>query len=190
MFTAVEIRDIIVSILLLALIFSSFQLELLPTTIILVIFVFLSHELSHKFVAQHFGCSAEYKIWPLGLLLGLITAILSMFGGGIVFAAPGAVYISPYVKKRFAFKVAHLTEKEYGIISLAGPVVNISIGISLLLVSLFSPLGILSLIAKISFFLAFFNLIPIYPMDGSKVIAWNWKIWLITIVLASVGLFL
>lgn len=191
MFTKKEIRDLLISIIILAIIFSSFNLELLPVTIFIVIIVFASHELSHKFVAQHFGCAAEYKIWPRGLLLGIITGFISIFlPGSIIFAAPGAVIVSPFVRKRFAFRVVHLTRREYGLISLAGPLINIILAIPLLLVSLIYPLNLFSLTAKISFFLAFFNLLPIPPMDGSKILSWNLKIWSVMIAIALIGLFL
>jgi len=186
MFTKNEVRDLTISIVVLALIFSSFRIDILPMTLFIVIFVFAFHEIvGHKFVAQHYGCSAEYKIWPMGLILGLITAFLP----GMKFAAPGAVYISPIVRKKFAFSVAHLTKREYGIISLAGPLVNIVIGISFLLVSLFFPLEIFILTSKFSFFLALFNLIPFPPLDGFKVLIWDKKFWLIAVIVSLVGLF-
>ncbi len=186
MFTKNEIRDLIISVFALALIFSSFNLELILVTLFVVIIVFLSHEMSHKFVAQHYGCDAVYKMWPLGLFLGIITSLIP---GGFVIAAPGAVYISPY-KKKFAFRVARLTRKQYAIISLSGPLINIILAISLLLLNFFYPLALFSLTARVSFFLAFFNLLPIPPMDGSKIMTWNLKIWLLVTAIAFVGLFI
>jgi Zn-dependent protease len=187
MFTKNEIRDLLISIFVLTLIFSSFNLGIFITTLFVIIVVFVSHEiLGHKFVAQHYGCDAEYKIWPLGLFLGLITALIP---GGFVIAAPGAVYISPY-KKKFAFKISHLTRKQYAIISLAGPLINVLLAISLLSLNFFYPLELFTLTARISFFLAFFNLLPIPPMDGSKIISWNLKVWLLVTAIAFAGLFI
>ena len=186
MFTKNEIRDLLVSMFVLTLIFSSFRLEIFVMTLFIVIIAFFSHEMSHKFVAQHYGCEAEYKMWPLGLLLGLITSLIP---GGFVFAAPGAVYISPY-RKKFAFKIAHLTGRQYAIISLSGPLINIALAISLVLLNYFYPLDIFSLTAHISFFLAFFNLLPIPPMDWSKIMAWNLKVWFLITAIAFIGMFL
>jgi Zn-dependent protease len=187
MFTRNEIRDLIISVIVLTLAFSHFDFGILIETLFIILVVFLSHEiLGHKFVAQHYGCDAEYKMWPLGLALGVLTAIIP---GGFVIAAPGAVYISPY-RKGFAFRVSPLTKKQYAIISLAGPLINISLAIAMLLVNFAYPLELFVTTASISFFLAFFNLLPIPPMDGSKIISWNLKVWLLLIAVAFAGLFI
>jgi len=186
MFTKNEIRDLLISVFALALIFSSFNINLILITLFIVVIVFFSHEMSHKFLAQHYGCDAEYKMWPLGLFLGLITALIP---GGFVIAAPGAVYISPY-KKKFAFRVARLTRKQYALVSLAGPLINIILAVSLLLLNFIYPFELFTLAASVSFLLAFFNLLPIPPMDGSKIMVWNFKMWLLVTAIAFVGLFI
>jgi len=85
---------------------------------------------------------------------------------GFVFAAPGAVYIWK----------EHLTRKENGIISLAGPLMNV-----VLAGVFFYLMPFLGSIASIGFyvnlFLAGFNLLPISPLDGSKVYAYNPVVW-------------
>ncbi len=130
---------------------------------------FIAHEMAHKFVAIYFGASAEFRMWTQGIIFMFFISLL-----GFVFAAPGAVYI--YAN--------HISKMENGIISLAGPMVNVIIALAFLglfFTGLFtSPLAISIFIwgARINLFLALFNVIPIYPLDGSKVIAWNFWIWL------------
>lgn len=177
-----ELKDLSISVLVLALAFSSFNLQLLPITLFIVITVFVSHEIiGHKLVAQHFGCSAEYRAWFFGLFLAIITSFF-----GFIFAAPGAVMISPVVRKKFAFSVAHITNKEFGLIALAGPAVNIALGIAFIIFLKFYPAldFLLWPAARISLFLAIFNLFPIQPLDGQKVLAWSWKVWAVIIGIA------
>ena len=122
---------------------------------------FLLHELGHKFVAQRYGAWAEFRMYPLGLMMAVMMSFL-----GVLFAAPGAVYIAGRVTKR-----------QNGLISLAGPIVNLAIGGAFLAASFIFPLGavgyVLTLIAIMSLFLAGFNLIPIPPLDGYKIATWN-----------------
>ena len=184
MFSKLEIRDLIISVLTLSLIFSSFNLDLLPVTTFIVVLVFFSHEMSHKFLALHYGLAAEYRMWKWGILFGLLLALLT--GGAIV--APGAVHISH--KKRFAFEVAKVTRNQYGWINFVGPLVNIIVGLSMIGLWFFIPLELFTLTARISFFLALFNLLPIPPMDGSKILFWNKKLWVLAFAVSLIGLFL
>ncbi len=184
-FTKKELRDLAISILVLALAFSAFNIDMLLATIFVMIAVFASHEiLGHKLVAQYFECDATYKMWPLGLGLGLVTALL----GGFIFAAPGAVYISPVVRKKFAFTVARLSKKQFGLIAAAGPFVNIVIGFLLMLINNFVyAWDIFVLTAQVSFILALFNMIPFPPLDGQKVIRWDWRPWLLLLASGIAG---
>lgn len=185
-FTKNEIMDILISTFVLALAFSHFNLAVLPIMIFIIAVAFLPHELiGHKLIAQRYGCEAEYRKWNFGLLIGLVSGMF-----GFVFAAPGAVYISPFAKNRFAFTVNKLGIKEYGIISLGGPLVNIVIGFALVAAHYFYSLDILLSAAQVSFFLAFFNLMPIPPLDGIKVLIWNKFIWVAAIAVSLVGYFL
>lgn len=95
-----EIRDLLISAFVLALAFSIMFagglkrsiLSLFPISLMTVSVGFVFHELAHRYAARSFGCFAEYRMWPPGLLLALLFAPL-----GVVFAAPGAVMIWPRV---------------------------------------------------------------------------------------------
>src|SRR3989338_91237 len=71
---------------------------------------FLLHELGHKFVAQRYGCFAEFRSFDQMLIL----AILMSYFLGVLFAAPGAVMIQGPVGRG-----------RNGKIRAAGPIVNL-----------------------------------------------------------------
>jgi len=127
---------------------------------------FVLHELSHKFVAQRYGYWAEFRMWPMGLVLALVTSLI-----GWIFAAPGATYISG----------TNITREENGKISLAGPLTNVAVAAIFLPVWLLSNslftffLGFEGM--YINIFLALFNLLPIMPLDGAKVFGWSKARW-------------
>lgn len=128
---------------------------------------FLLHELAHKYVAIHFGAKAEYRAWNVGLLVAIVVAFFFRF----IFAAPGAVYIFG----------KNVTLRENGLISLAGPLMNIVIGIiGLMIVAAYNGTNIAhvaGIVASINLYLAMFNLLPIFVLDGAKVFAWNKLVW-------------
>ena len=188
-FTKNEIRDLIISFIVIALGFTilysngdySHVTLIFPVVMIGVGVGFIFHELGHKFVAMHYGYYAEYELWPTGLLIALVSSFF-----GFIFAAPGAVVIYSQ----------GMEEKTNGIISIAGPVVNIILGLIFFLILgslgdfVYTEAGaivylICVLGTRINFFLAAFNLLPIPPLDGSKVLSWSIPIWLVTFAIAA-----
>ena len=191
-FTGKEIRDLIISFIVIALGFTILYSNgdysnvalIFPVVMIGVGAGFIFHELGHKFVAMHYGYYAEYELWPTGLLIALVSSFF-----GFIFAAPGAVVIFSN----------GMEEKTNGIISIAGPIVNIILGLIFFLILgslgsfgdfIYTEMGaILYLICvlgtRINFFLAAFNLLPIPPLDGSKVMSWSVPIWLVTFAIAA-----
>ncbi len=165
-----EIEHLAVAVILLILVVAlpysaSGSLSLVGLTI-LSLGVFLAlivHELAHKFTAQKYGLWAEFRLNSLGLLITL----LSIFSP-IKLIAPGAVMIYGYGS----------TKDQIGKISLSGPLTNVVqalLAVSLLMV--FPNNEVVSLIALLNIWLAFFNLLPIGPFDGKKIFNWDKKIW-------------
>lgn len=126
---------------------------------------FLLHELAHKVVAVHYGQYARFKA-DFGMLA------LAVAGGlaGFIFAAPGAVVHR-----------GRLTERQHGLIALAGPVTNLG------LAALFAPLMVfLPLIGsrgvEINLLLAAFNMLPIGGLDGNTVRSWSTAVYVVVLV--------
>ena len=148
---------------------------------------FILHEMSHKLVAVYYGAYAKFRMWTQGIIFMLIVSLF-----GVLFAAPGAVYI--YAKK--------ITVKQNGIISIAGPAMNI------FLMCFFLALHFLNIVkpfyfsflygvtfpnvieggaidvwyfgAFINLILGLFNMIPAFPLDGSKIMTWSKPVWFAT----------
>jgi Zn-dependent protease len=142
-------------------------IQMMPIALIATGTGFIFHELAHRTVAKKFGAHAEYRMWPHMLAVAAIFSLVM----GVVFAAPGAVYI--YGKQ--------ITRKQNGIISLAGPAANIILAIVFFTAYLFTSNAYLAKVFFITMyvngFLAFFNLLPVWQLDGSKVFKWNPLIW-------------
>jgi len=139
---------------------------------------FLLHELMHKYVAQSYGLFAEFKAFYNMLWFAVI---LSLFG--FIIAAPGAVMIS-----------GRVTRERNGKISLAGPVTNIVLAfVFLILILIFNTEGLfryfLGFGLTINSLLAAFNMIPLGPFDGAKIIEWDKKVYGLTTIIA-IGLFI
>ncbi|MBS3132867.1 hypothetical protein J4470_01900 [Candidatus Woesearchaeota archaeon] len=134
---------------------------------------FLLHEMAHKFLAQRYGCLAEFRAFDTMLLLALL---MSFFG--FILAAPGAVFIR-----------GNVNLARNGRISAVGPLVNIVLAFvffALLQVSpFFSSYPLLITMAyyglSINGWLALFNMLPFWQLDGTKVLKWNKKIYALMI---------
>lgn len=137
---------------------------------IVVTLSFILHELMHKFAAQHYGAIAGFRTSINGLTITLLTSLF-----GFLIGIPGATMI-----------YAHNFNKEQeAIVSLVGPLTNFVIfGVFLLLKFIIAPLSTsyLGQLIYLGFFinilLALYNMLPIFPLDGSKILAWNKEVYI------------
>ena len=99
--------------------------------------------------------------------------------GRFIFAALGAVYISPM---KFPNRLdMDALKSVYGKISLSGPSMNLLLVVVFFFMinsgGWFEQISYTGL--KINLWLAAFNMLPISPFDGSKVYAWSKTAWAI-----------
>ena len=190
-FSGREIRDLIIALIVLSFCFaiSSVGLEahgivsIFPIVLVGVGIGFILRELGQKFAAVRCGCEAEFRLWPIGLLIAFVTAFI-----GIVFAFPGEIRTNP----------SNVSEEVAGKIGIAGPIANMVLALLFIAIAaLIFPftlhsdlLHLIYLILTVGFsvnsFLATFNLFPIYTLDGIKVFKWNAKIWIVVFAIAAV----
>ncbi|MGQ4912162.1 MAG: AN1-type zinc finger domain-containing protein [Candidatus Thorarchaeota archaeon] len=150
---------------------------------VIVIFAaaFIVHELSHKFLAQHYGLWSEFRMMPMGYYLSALAILFSVpiFGTGTVYTSGTS------------------SLKQSGKTNLAGPLSNLLMGLlialtgvalSVMTVGLAYPIPLLvSYGLQINAVLGLFNMIPFQPFDGGTVWVWNRGVWVLT-VLSLAGL--
>jgi Zn-dependent protease len=191
-FTKGEIRDLTIAFIVLSICFAISNVGLfdfkgfvsiLPIVMIGVGVGFLLHELGHKFMAMRHGFDAEFELWPLGLVIAFVTSLI-----GIVFASPGEARIN----------ADNISDELHGRISIAGPMANIALALVFIVIAaLIYPFKVHSGIFELSYlictvgfsvnaFLATFNLLPIYSLDGTKVLKWSVGIWIVVFAIAAI----
>jgi len=130
--------------------------EVLTVLAIVFAFSFITHELAHKIIAQHYGLWAEFRITMIGALITLLS-IISPFK----IISPGAVMIGGMADK-----------KTIGKTSIAGPLTNISLALLFLVLARVLHHSIAFAFAfgvLINSLIALINLIPFGILDGFKV---------------------
>src|SRR3989344_2158002 len=119
------------------------------------------HELGHKFVGLAFGYDAMFNIWWFGLGLGIFLRII---GSPFLILAPGYVSVNPS------------SSMELSAIAFAGSFINLALFGTAFFVLRFKrrlkrkEFIFWHLTKLINMWLFIFNMIPIPPLDGSKVI--------------------
>lgn len=143
---------------------------------------FILHEMAHKFTAMRYGYWAEFQMNPTMLVVAVAVAALAK----VVFAAPGATMIYG----------THISPEENGKISLAGPLSNLLLLIPFVIVLIvginagifeIALVGIMGI--RVNAMIAAFNLLPLGPLDGVKVLAWNTPVYIGTVLVAFGVLF-
>jgi Zn-dependent protease len=153
-----------------------------PITIALILALVISvvlHEVAHAYAANALGdptarLEGRLSVNPLvhidPLMSVIIPGFLVLSGSPILFGAAKPVPYNPY----------NFSNQKWGeaLVAVAGPVMNIALALIFALVVNFASVLNLSdtfvslaiQVMIMNLFLAFFNLVPIPPLDGSKIL--------------------
>lgn len=148
------------------------NMELFSPIIFLVILIFsaILHEVAHGYAAERFGDPTARLMGRLTLdprkhidlfMSILLPLMLILSGSPIIFGAAKPVPVDPFNLRE--------GRKDLALVSLAGPLTNILIAVIASLILKIIPFSLLAAVVHINLLLAIFNLLPIPPLDGSKV---------------------
>jgi len=139
----------------------------------IVFYSIIIHEVSHAWAAYALGDDSAKRagrlsfnplkhVDPFGTV---ILPLILYFTAGFIYGYARPVPFNPYNFRSF--------KRDSGLTALAGPLSNILIAIVMAIIFHFVPpivQSILYYVVFLNLLLAFFNLIPVPPLDGSKVL--------------------
>lgn len=154
-------------------------------SLIILIYSSILHEIAHGYVAYRLGDPTAKLLGRLTLnpikhidpFMSIILPLILFFTSPIIFGGAKPVPIDPFNLRE--------GRKDIALVSLSGPMTNILLSLlGSLLIHIFYPnmslnmvtnsgiIGFcLSSLVSLNLLLAIFNLIPIPPLDGSKILA-------------------
>lgn len=137
-----------------------------------IVSAFLIHELAHRLIAAKGGFRSRFVISPPWLLVTIISGFLP-----IKIIAPGYVEVG-------AFSPVTPLSFKWLLYSVAGgPASNIVLAIITLPLAKIVP-GLLA-VSTINAYVAFFNLLPIPPLDGSKIFSTTKSLWALLFIISA-----
>ena len=187
-FSKEEIEACVISVLALAFIISfnewgdgsqfDFSIGLINyiKAIIIIGIVLLIQLIAAKLMALYWGFRAEYKLWWYGILFGLGLAFLSgsftnTLGKATIvwFLAPGGIFFHHMGKHRLGWFRYGVNTWETALCCMMGSLGNILLAIFVKIVLYAVPNSIfLSKLLSVSLWFALFTILPIPPLNGSR----------------------
>jgi Zn-dependent protease len=131
------------------------------------------HHSGQRFMALKLGFKPEHKVWWPGIIVSLILVLLS--NGFIKMYAASAIFISLFPRHRIGAFRAGMNINALAKTALAGPVFNVFLATFAILLEWTGliPQTLSIMIFKFNLSLAAWNLLPIPPLDGSRILYYS-----------------
>jgi len=156
------------------------NIELILISLVILIFSAILHEIAHGWVANRLGDPTARLLGRLTLnpiphidpFMSILLPLLLLLGGSpVVFGAAKPVPVDPFNLRE--------PKKDMALVSLAGPLTNFLIAFIVAFIFKFTApfisdpfiLAVIYTIIQLNLLLGIFNLLPIPPLDGSKIFA-------------------
>lgn len=156
------------------------NIELALISLVILIFSAILHEIAHGWVANRLGDPTARLLGRLTLnpiphidpMMSILLPLLLLLGGSpVVFGAAKPVPVDPFNLRE--------PKKDMALVSLAGPLTNFLIAFIVAFIFKFTApfitdpfiLAVIYTIIQLNLLLGIFNLLPIPPLDGSKIFA-------------------
>ncbi|EZQ01888.1 MULTISPECIES: peptidase M50 [Acidianus] len=151
--------------------------------VVAAVLAIIPHEIAHRQVARRYGCYSRFTLSFTGFLATTIINLIAFFG---------LVFFSGYTL--IACRFFSADNEINGKTAAAGPATNIALALLFYVLSHVTPFFLLNLfffyVSAFNAFVAFFNLLPFWVLDGLKVFKWNIAVWAIMIVISLAIMFL
>lgn len=139
---------------------------------------FISHEYMHRYLSRKYHMASRYTANVLGVLITLVSALLP-----IKLLMPGYVKtwtLGPASRKGILYSVA------------GGPITNIVIASILFIASFVLPIysSFLRSVGWVNAYISLFNLIPIPPLDGDKILRLDIVLWAVLFIISLAFIFI
>ncbi|AWX32132.1 hypothetical protein [Methanosphaera sp. BMS] len=192
-FTKDEIRNILISIIVISILFTINTtqkigwtnkeiINILIITLILFSISLIAKIYSQKYLARKYHYHIEYKIWGYGIIFAVVTMLLNIF-----IITPG------YFKYGLYDRIA--TDEEKAKIAVTGSAINIILAVIFLMALIILKYSIMTAsIIKLAMLIGFyintymavFNLIPFMTLDGMKIVEYDMKMWIAPMTISAI----
>lgn len=135
--------------------------------ILIVALSILVHDAGQRLFGLVLGFKLEFKMWSFGLIFGLLLAFVSV--GRIWLIVPGGFMLHLMSGHRLGWFRYNINYFGMGMVALAGPLFTLMLIIFLKILYAFFLNPLLLLAIRFNVIYAITSLLPIPPLDGSKI---------------------